>query len=107
MCCETWGGSDGLSVHCATHSSQVQVPLILEKVCGSAAMLTVRRSAGVAPEVNLRNPLHTGDEAHHPGIHLDSEAQYRQSPKVQNRVISGPQKGLTNVLQIVLKRKRK
>ena len=31
---------------------------------GSAAMMAITRSAGVAPEVNLRNPLHTGEEAH-------------------------------------------
>ena len=31
---------------------------------GLAAMLITKRSAGVAPEVNLRNPLHTGDQAH-------------------------------------------
>ena len=29
---------------------------------GSAAILAAKRSAGVAPEVNLRIPLHTGDE---------------------------------------------
>ena len=28
----------------------------------SAAMLTTKRSTGVAPEVTLRNSLHTGDE---------------------------------------------
>ena len=27
-----------------------------------ATMLAVKRSAGVAPEVNLRNPLHAGEE---------------------------------------------
>ena len=27
---------------------------------GLAAMLAVKRSAGVTPKVNLRNPLHTG-----------------------------------------------
>ena len=35
------------------------------KVCGSkdsAAMLVINRLAGVAPEVNLRNPLCAGDE---------------------------------------------
>ena len=31
---------------------------------GSAVMLAVKRSAGFALEVNLWNPLHTGDEAH-------------------------------------------
>ena len=30
---------------------------------GSAAILTIKRSAGVAPEVNLRILLHTGNEA--------------------------------------------
>ena len=29
---------------------------------GSADMLAIKRSAGVAPEVNLRNPLHTGEK---------------------------------------------
>ena len=29
---------------------------------GPAAMLATKKSAGVAPEMNLRNPLHTGDE---------------------------------------------
>ena len=35
-------------------------------------MLAVKRSAGVAPEVNLRNPLYARDKAHkqrtHPGF---------------------------------------
>ena len=31
---------------------------------GSSAMLATKRSAGVAPEVNLRIPLCAGDEAH-------------------------------------------
>ena len=30
---------------------------------GSAAMRATKRSVGVAPEVNLRNPLHAGEEA--------------------------------------------
>ena len=38
----------------------------------STAMLATKRSAGVTPEVNLRNPLHTGKKAHkwriHPGL---------------------------------------
>ena len=37
---------------------------------GVIAMLYIKRSAGVAPEVNLRNPLHAGQEAHTWG-HLD------------------------------------
>ena len=31
---------------------------------GLAAMLTVKSSADVTPEVNLRNPLHASHEAH-------------------------------------------
>ena len=30
---------------------------------GSAGMLAMKRLAGVAPEVNLRNPSHAGNEA--------------------------------------------
>ena len=30
---------------------------------GSAAMLAVKRSAGVTPEVNLNNPLQAGEKA--------------------------------------------
>ena len=36
---------------------------------GLAVMLAIRRSAGVAPEVNLRNPLQSGEETHKQGIH--------------------------------------
>ena len=31
-------------------------------------MLAVKRSAGIALEVNLRNPLHAAEEAHKQGI---------------------------------------
>ena len=34
----------------------------------SAAMLAINRSAGVAPEVNLRNPLDARDETCKQGI---------------------------------------
>ena len=46
-------------------------------------MLAVKRSAGVPPEVNLRNPLHAGDEAHKRGIHLgfETKAATTRSPK--------------------------
>ena len=36
-------------------------------VKGLVAMLVMKRSAGVTPEVNLRNPLRTGDEIHKRG----------------------------------------
>ena len=42
---------------------------------GSAALLTTKRSAGVAPEVNLRNPLHEGKKQHKQGIHPGFETQ--------------------------------
>ena len=41
----------------------------------SKVVVTVKRSAGVAPEVNMRNSLHVDDEAckrrvHHPGLEI-------------------------------------
>ena len=66
------------------------------QVCGwngLAAMLAAKSSAGVTPEVNLRNPLHTGDEAFKRGNPpwLWNPGQTGQmSPEVQNRSISGP-----------------
>ena len=42
--------------------NQLEIRYLDQK--GSAAMLVIRRLAGVAPEGNLRNPLHTGDEAY-------------------------------------------
>ena len=38
-------------------------------------MLAIKRSGGVAPEVNLRNPLDTGKKAHQRGIHPGFETQ--------------------------------
>ena len=38
---------------------------------GSATMLAIKRSAGVAPEVSLKNPLHAGYKAHKLGIYPD------------------------------------
>ena len=63
---------------------------------GSAAMLVTKRSAGVAPEVNLRDascmPL--------PGVNntalYDFEAQMRHHEKFKTGVSVGPQKGLTS-----------
>ena len=62
----------------------------------SAAMLAVKSSAGVAPEVNLRNSLHAGKEV--PGF----ETQDRHH-QVQNRGISGSTKR-TDVLQFKKKK---
>ena len=65
--------------------------------------LEVKRSAGVAPEVNRRNPLHTAEEAHKWEILPGFETQGRRHQKlVQNRAISGPTKR-ADVLQKCLK----
>ena len=65
---------------------------------GSAAMLPAKRSAGIASEVNARNPLHTGDEACKQGIHTGFETEARRHQKSQNLDISGPTER-ANVLQ--------
>ena len=44
-------------------------------------MLVVSRSAGVAREVNLMNPLKTGEEACKQGIHPDFETKGRHQQK--------------------------
>ena len=42
-------------------------------------MLAVKRSAGIAPEVNLGNQLHTGEEAS--TLTLKAKADITRSPK--------------------------
>ena len=50
---------------------------------GSAATLIVKRSAGVAPDVNLKNPLNAGDEAHkHPGFKILDRLDQKSKPWV-------------------------
>ena len=41
------------------------------------AMLAIKRSTGVAPEVNLRNQLHAGDNTRYQGLHPGFETQPR------------------------------
>ena len=65
---------------------------------GLAAMLTSIQLAGVTPEVNLRNLLCTGKEAHKRGNPPWPWNPGQTSPEVQNRGISGPTKR-TYVLQ--------
>ena len=57
-------------------------------------MLVTKRSAGVKSLVNLRNPLHTGDEAHKWAIHpaFDTEGRDQKQPKIV--VLVSPHKGL-------------
>ena len=63
----------------------------------SVTILATKRSAGVAPEVNLRNSLFTGDEACKQGIHPVFKPYHQTSP-VQKKSISGPTKRI-DVLQ--------
>ena len=72
---------------------------------GSAAMLAAKRSAGVTPEVNLKEcvkcmPPPSADKAAHFGF----ETQRRHHQKSKNRGISGPTKR-THVLQILFFKK--
>ena len=57
-------------------------------------MLTSTQSAGVAPEVNLRNSLHAGDKARKRGIHPGFETQGRRCQKFKTGVSVAPRKGL-------------
>ena len=63
---------------------------------GSAAMLTSILSAGVTPEVNLRNSLHAGNKARKRGIHPGFETQGRRYQKSKTGVSVVPQKGLVS-----------
>ena len=56
----------------------------------SAAMLAVKRLAGVAPDVSLKNPLHAGDKAHKWGIQPGYEPQSRRNQKSKTGGFSGP-----------------
>ena len=57
-------------------------------------MLAIKRSAGVASEVNLRNSLYVGEEAHEQGIHPGFETQDRCHQKFKTWVLVDTQKGL-------------
>ena len=70
---------------------------------GLAAMLTSVQSAGVTPEVNLRNSLCAGEEACKRGNPPWLWNPGQTSPEVQNRGISGPTKR-TYVLQKLKKK---
>ena len=58
---------------------------------GSNVMLAVKRSAGVALEVNLRNAFHTSEEACKPGIHSGFKTQGKRH---QTGVLVAAEKGL-------------
>ena len=57
---------------------------------GSVTVLATKRSAGVAPDVDLRNPLDAGDKVcKGPTLALKHRTDMTRS---QNRSISGPAK---------------
>ena len=66
-------------------------------------MQTSIESAGVAPEVNVRNSLHTGDKSHKPGIHPGSETQGRYHQKSKTGVSVALRKGLMSSKKILKK----
>ena len=70
-------------------------------------MLAVKRSVGVTPEVNLRNPLHAGEETCKRGIHSGFETQGRRHQKSKTGVSVAPQKGLGSSENLFLKTKKK
>ena len=70
-------------------------------------MPAVKRSAGVTPEVNLRNSLHTGDKAHKQWIHPGFETQGRHHQKSKTGVSVAPQKGLMSSKRFLKKKKKK
>ena len=57
-------------------------------------MLTVKMSAGVAPEVNVTNLLHEGEKACKWGIHPGFETQGRHNQKSKTGVSVAPKKDL-------------
>ena len=73
-------GSHSYSTHWDTYSIPGLSPTNAN-VCTSTwikkgAILGILSSAGVAPGVNLRNPLHTGKEAHKWGMHPGFEIHF-------------------------------
>ena len=67
-------------------------------------MLAIKKSAGVTPEVNLKNLLHAGEEARKQGIHPGFENQGRCHQKSKTGVSVAPQKGLVSSKKIFFKK---
>ena len=70
-------------------------------------MLATKRSAGVTPEVNLRNPLHAGEKTHKQGIHPGFETQGRHHQKFKTGVSVAPQKELVSSKKFKKKKLKK
>ena len=69
-------------------------------------MLAIRRSAGVASEVNLRNLLHAGKKACRQGIHpgFETQGRYHQKSKTEVDLSVVPQKGLASSKKFIYKK---
>ena len=67
----------GLQPHECLYKCKYVIKKRIDRHLGS------KRSAGVAPEVNLRNPLHAGNKACKRGIHpsFEPRADITRSPK--------------------------
>ena len=86
---------------CHTQSRD-RVPPMAVYACSSK---WIKRSAGVALKVNLRNLLHTGDQARKQEIHPGFETQGRHHQKSKTWVLVAPNKGF-DVLHFFFKKKR-
>ena len=60
---------------------------------GFAAVLAIKTSAGVASQVNLKNPLHIGNGHASNGIQPGFETQVRRHQKSMTGISVAPQKG--------------
>ena len=61
---------------------------------GFGAMLDIQRSVGVTSEVNMRSPLHAGEQVLKSTIHPGFETQGRHHQKSKTGVSLAPQNGL-------------
>ena len=85
-----------ICTHCTAHLMPGSGPSSVFYTCvqyGSATMLVAKRSIGVTPEVNLRDPLY---QAKHDvkGTYGGFETQGRHHQKSKTGILVAPHKGL-------------
>ena len=73
---------------------------------GLATMLATKRSAGVTPDLNLRNPLHLGDKTPKQGNPPWLWSPGQMLPEAQNGLSVAPEKGLMSSKNFFQKNKR-
>ena len=103
--CTQWSSTSGATP--ARHRTIVSIVIIECKYVDQnslATKLAVKRSAGVTPDVNLSNPLCTGNEACKQGDLPWLWNPRQTSPEVQNRNISGSTKRTDFLPKIFLKK---